>query len=198
MPGGGVVPVSGTADVSRIEAPVTVRAYLIIAFAAFGGIFFGYDTGWMGGVLNMEYFIKQYTHKEYPDVMFPGLDAKDPKVVDYRKTQFSVSSRDVSLVTSILSAGTFFGAIAAGDIADFIGRRTTIILGCLIFCVGGILETASTGLGVMCAGRVVAGVGVGFISAIVILYMSEIAPKKVRGAVVAGKLLTATESSSIC
>lgn len=41
---GGVV-LSGTADVSRVEAPVTVKAYLICAFAAFGGIFFGYDTG---------------------------------------------------------------------------------------------------------------------------------------------------------
>jgi MFS family permease len=198
MPGGGVVPISGTADVGRVEAPVTVRAYLIIAFAAFGGIFFGYDTGWMGGVLNMDYFIKQYTHHEYPDVVFPGIDAKDQRVVDYRKAYFSVSSRDVSLVTSILSAGTFFGAIAAGDIADFIGRRTTIILGCLIFCIGGILETASTGLGVMCAGRVVAGVGVGFISAIVILYMSEIAPKKVRGAVVAGKFGSTNNSTSTC
>lgn len=37
--------VQGTSDTSRIEAPVTVRAYLICAFAAFGGIFFGYDTG---------------------------------------------------------------------------------------------------------------------------------------------------------
>jgi len=39
----------GTADTSRIEAPVTMKAYLMCAFAAFGGIFFGYDTGWMGG-----------------------------------------------------------------------------------------------------------------------------------------------------
>ncbi|KAL5121166.1 hypothetical protein ACEQ8H_001018 [Pleosporales sp. CAS-2024a] len=186
MPGGAVVPMSGTADVNRVEAPVTLRAYLIVAFAAFGGIFFGYDTGWMGGVLNMDYFIKQYTHKEYPDVVFPGLDASDPKVKAYRNTEFSVSSSNQSLVTSILSAGTFFGAIIAGDLADFIGRRFTIILGCAIFIVGGILEVASTGLAVMVVGRLVAGLGVGFISAIVILYMSEIAPKKVRGAVVAG------------
>lgn len=41
---GGVV-IEGTTDVSRVEAPVTVKAYLICAFAAFGGIFFGYDTG---------------------------------------------------------------------------------------------------------------------------------------------------------
>jgi MFS family permease len=69
----------------------------------------------------------------------------------------------------------------AGDIADLIGRRVTIILGCAIFTVGGILQAASTGLGLMVAGRLIAGFGVGFISAIVILYMSEIAPKKVRG-----------------
>lgn len=105
MPGGGrVASITGTADVGRVEAPVTVRAYLIIAFAAFGGIFFGYDTGWMGGVLNMDYFIKQYTGHEYPDVKFPGLGAKDPTVTAYRNTQFSISSRDQSLTTSILSA----------------------------------------------------------------------------------------------
>ncbi|USP73161.1 hypothetical protein yc1106_00435 [Curvularia clavata] len=186
MPGGAVVPVTGTADVSRVEAPVTVRAYLIVAFAAFGGIFFGYDTGWMGGVLNMDYFIKQYTGAEYPDVKFPGVDHLDSRITDYRKSTFVIAPWQQSLVTSILSAGTFFGAIIAGDIADFIGRRITIILGCGIFVIGGILETASTGLGVMTAGRLIAGFGVGFISSIVILYMSEIAPKKVRGAVVAG------------
>lgn len=187
MPGGAVVALTGTADVNRVEAPVTVRAYLIVAFAAFGGIFFGYDTGWMGGVLNMEYFIKQYTGSEYPNVVYPNLDPKDITVQNYRNAQFSIPPSEVSLMTSILSAGTFFGAIIAGDLADFIGRRFTIIGGCAVFCVGGILQVASTGLGVMVAGRLIAGFGVGFISAIVILYMSEIAPKKVRGAVVAGK-----------
>ena len=49
MAGGGVI--HGTADTSRIEAPVTLKAYLMCAFAAFGGIFFGYDTGWMGGLV---------------------------------------------------------------------------------------------------------------------------------------------------
>jgi hypothetical protein len=105
MPGGGVVTVTGTADVSRIEAPVTVRAYLIVAFAAFGGIFFGYDTGWMGGVLNMDFFIKQYTGNEYPDIVFPGLDKLDPKVTAYRNENFVILPWQQSLVTSILSAG---------------------------------------------------------------------------------------------
>lgn len=168
MPGGGAIPVTGTADVNRVEAPVTVRAYLIVAFAAFGGIFFGYDTGWMGGVLNMEFFINQYTGVEYPDIAL-GPDASADAIKAYRNSQFSIPSWQQSLTTSILSAGTFFGAIIAGDLADFIGRRMTIIAGCAVFCVGGILETASTGLNVMVAGRLIAGFGVGFISAIVIL-----------------------------
>jgi len=182
MPGGAVV-ITGTADTSRIEAPVTVKAYLMCAFAAFGGIFFGYDTGWMGGVLGMPYFIRQYTGMAYPNVVYPDTGSDAYKA--YKKT-FHLTARDQSLTTSILSAGTFFGAIIAGDVADFIGRRLTIIMGCFIFSIGCILETASTGLALMTVGRLIAGGGVGFISAIIILYMSEIAPKKVRGALVAG------------
>ena len=186
MPGGAVprsMSLTGTTDVARIEAPVTVKAYLICAFAAFGGIFFGYDTGWMGGVLGMKYFIKQYTGKEYPEVLYPDTSSEAYKT--YLAT-FKLPAWEQSLTTSILSAGTFFGAIIAGDLADFIGRRLTIILGSAIFIVGCILETASTSIGVMAAGRIICGAGVGFISAVVILYMSEIAPKKVRGALVSG------------
>lgn len=90
------------------------------------------------------------------------------------------------MITSILSAGTFFGAVLAGDLADWIGRRTTVMVGCAIFIIGVILQTASTGLGLIVAGRLVAGFGVGFVSATIILYMSEICPKKVRGALVSG------------
>ena len=131
----------------------------------------------------MPYFVKQYTGLEYPQVLYP--DTTSIQYIDYKAT-FKLPAWEQSLTTSILSAGTFFGAILAGDIADFIGRRTTIITGCLVFTVGCILETASTGIAVMVVGRVICGFGVGFISAIVILYMSEIAPKAVRGALVAG------------
>ena len=71
----------------------------------------------------------------------------------------------------------------AGDFADWLGRRATIIGGCLLFSVGVALQVASHGLGLLVAGRLVAGFGVGFVTAIIILYMSEIAPRKVRGSV---------------
>lgn len=43
-------------DLSRIEAPVTLRGYLLCVFAAFGGILFGFDSGYISGVLAMKYF----------------------------------------------------------------------------------------------------------------------------------------------
>ena len=61
----------------------------------------------------------------------------------------AISSTNKSLITSILSAGTFFGAVIGGDFADWIGRRVTVILGCLIFLVGVALQTASAGLGLI-------------------------------------------------
>lgn len=99
---------------------------------------------------------------------------------------FLIPSWKKSLIVSILSAGTFFGALMAGDLADWFGRRTTIITGCFVFIIGVILQTASSSLGLLVAGRLIAGFGVGFVSAIIILYMSEIAPRKVRGAIVSG------------
>ncbi|MCJ1262745.1 hypothetical protein MMC22_002615 [Lobaria immixta] len=161
-----------TADTGRIEAPVTIKAYLMCAFSAFGGIFFGYDSGYISGVMGMNYFIE---HFEPLDASLAG-----------DKDKFVLAAWKKSLITSILSAGTFFGAIIAGDVADFIGRRTTVIIGCLIFIVGVVLQTASTALALLVVGRLIAGFGVGFVSAIIILYMSEVAPKKVRGAIVSG------------
>lgn len=178
MPGGGVGLVA-TADTGRIEAPVTLKAYMMCAFAAFGGIFFGYDSGYINGVLGMSFFVNLYT----------GLDPNDPKFAkgaDPGPDGYVLPSWQKSLIVSILSAGTFFGALIAGDLADFTGRRTTIIMGCGVFIVGVILQTASHGYGLMVAGRLIAGFGIGFVSAIIVLYMSEIAPKKVRGAIVSG------------
>jgi MFS family permease len=131
----------------------------------------------MSGVLGTPYFITLYTGIQY--------DYATGTPIGVDPTNFGLSSSTKSLMTSILSCGTFFGALIGGDLADFIGRRLTIIAGCFVFTFGCILEVASTNQVVLFViGRLVAGVGVGFISAVIILYMSEIAPRKVRGALV--------------
>jgi hypothetical protein len=65
MPAGGIA-LSAPISVDRIEAPVTARAYLMCAFAAFAGIFFGFDTGYISGTIAMKYFIHQFTGLPYP------------------------------------------------------------------------------------------------------------------------------------
>ncbi|KAJ5933988.1 hypothetical protein N7454_006317 [Penicillium verhagenii] len=170
MAGGAALAVGGV-DALRVEAPVTIKTYLMCAFAAFGGIFFGYDSGYIGSVLSMDYFIETFEHLD---------KATTPAA------QFVIPSWKKSLIVSILSAGTFFGALIAGDIADWYGRRTAIISGCGVFIIGVVLQTASSSIGLLVPGRLIAGFGVGFVSAIIILYMSEIAPRKVRGTIVSG------------
>ena len=165
-----------TADTARIEAPVTMKAYLMCVFAAFGGFFFGYDSGYIGGVLGMKYFIHQFQKLPYPPAGATTAES----------AYFVLASSNNSLIVSILSAGTFFGAVIAGDISDWFGRRTTIIAGCIIFAIGVALQIASSSIPLLAVGRIIAGLGVGFVSAIIILYMSEVAPRKVRGAIVSG------------
>jgi MFS family permease len=125
------------------------------AFASFGGIFFGYDSGYINGVNGSKYFIEQVE----------GMGAK------------ALSESHQSLIVSILSCGTFFGALIAGDLADRMGRKWTVIMGCAIYCIGVVIQMI-TGhgdpLACIVVGRLIAGLGVGFESAIVILYMSEI------------------------
>ncbi|KAL8932701.1 MAG: hypothetical protein Q9211_006164 [Gyalolechia sp. 1 TL-2023] len=152
------------ADVPGSTAP----AIIIGLFVAFGGILFGYDTGTIGGILAMPYWRRTFStgHTNVKD----GLP--------------DVSPSESSTIVSLLSAGTFFGALAAAPMADLLGRRLGMIASVGVFCVGVIMQTAATAIPLFVAGRFFAGFGVGLISAIIPLYQSETAPKWIRGAVV--------------
>lgn len=72
-----------------------VAGILMVAFAAFAGILFGYDTGTISGVTAMKDFLRLF-----------GQPTTD---LDTHPTGYFLESGRQSLVTSILSAGTFFG-----------------------------------------------------------------------------------------
>ena len=137
-------------SVERVEAPVTFKAYMMCAFAAFAGILFGYDSGYINGVLGTNYFVEHFGQRT-------------PVSKDH-PTGFFYSTPHTSLTVSILSAGTFFGALFSGMLADMIGRRTTIIAGCGVFAVGVILQIAATAMPLLVVGRLIAGFGVGYVS----------------------------------
>jgi len=104
----------------------------------------------------------------------------------YRKDDgsYGITTADESLVVSILSAGTFFGALLAAPAADILGRRWGIIAACLVFSFGVALQTGATSIPLFVVGRIFAGLGVGLVSCLVPMYQSECSPKWVRGAVV--------------
>lgn len=83
--------------------------------------------------------------------------------------QPDVSPSQTATIVSILSAGTFFGALASPFLGDYIGRRWALIASSWVFNLGVIFQTAATSLPLFLAGRFFAGFGVGLISALSML-----------------------------
>ena len=66
---------------------------------------------------------------------------------------------DSGAIVSIFTGGAFFGAMFAGPVGDFLGRKLTILIGALVFLLGGGLQTGAQHINYMYAGRCLAGVG---------------------------------------
>ncbi|MBW0504750.1 hypothetical protein O181_044465 [Austropuccinia psidii MF-1] len=158
--------VAGPVSFAPPAGKSSTMAIVIAGFAAFGGFLYGYDTGYISGVKAMPFWLHS--------VGQPGPNG-----------EYMITTSQDSLVTSILSIGTFVGALLAYPIGDKYGRKLGIIIACAIFSVGVALQTASTKLPMFVAGRVFAGLGVGVSSCLVPMYQSECAPKWIRGGVVA-------------
>ncbi len=77
-----------------------------------------------------------------------------------------VTSTQKSLIVSLLSAGTFFGALGAAPTGDILGRRWGLIASNVVFSFGVVLQTIATDIPLFLAGRFFAGFGVGLISAL--------------------------------
>ncbi|KAI1743137.1 general substrate transporter [Xylaria scruposa] len=131
--------------------------YLICGFAAIGGGLFGFDISSMSGVLGTEAY-KNYFHNP----------------VSYRQ----------GAITASMPAGSLVGSLVSSFIADRFSRKVAIQVSCLLWIIGSIIQCTSINVGMLCAGRVIAGLCVGIASSIVPIYQSEIAPKEIRGRVV--------------
>ena len=143
----------------------SVRRHVVGAagVTALGGLLFGYDTGVVSGAL---LFLKNE---------FGGL-----------------SSFQQELVTSLLLVGAMIGAFGAGRVADRLGRRPTVLITAVIFVVGVLLAAFSPTFWTLIVARVVIGVAVGSASMTVPLYIGEMAPPRIRGALVSLNQLAIT------
>ncbi|OQE16511.1 hypothetical protein PENFLA_c027G05733 [Penicillium flavigenum] len=131
--------------------------FLVGIFASLGSFLYGYDLGVIAAVLVSQSF----------------------------KAKFEANDTETGVIVSLFTAGACVGAGFAGPSGDYLGRRGTISLGCLIFTLGGCLQTAAKTIAYLYSGRFIAGLGVGFLTMMIPLYQAEICHPKIRGRVTA-------------
>ncbi len=135
---------------------------LIAAIAALGGLLFGYDTGVVSGA----------------ELFF----TKD----------FHLSSGAEELAVSAVLIGAIVGAAFAGQLADAFGRRMTLIMLAIVFAVGAILTALAPNLVIFVTFRIVIGFGIGAAAVVAPMFIAEMAPPSIRGALVSFDQLAIT------
>ncbi|MGZ3872378.1 MAG: sugar porter family MFS transporter [Mucilaginibacter sp.] len=127
---------------------------LIAIIAATGGLLFGFDTGVISGALP---FLKQYWH---------------------------LSDASIEWITTTVLIGAVIGAVSSGKLSDIIGRKKMIIVNAIIFTVGAIGCAYAPNVEILIIMRIIIGIAIGITSYVVPMYISEISPARVRGALV--------------
>jgi sugar porter (SP) family MFS transporter len=128
--------------------------YVVAGLSALGGLLFGYDTGVISGALL------------------------------YIREDFQVTSFLQGAIVSSLLVGAMIGALACGPLSDWLGRRIVILVAAIVFGVGALVAALAPNVATLVGGRVILGLAVGMASVVVPLYIAEMAPPDVRGALV--------------
>ncbi|KAJ5296404.1 conidial yellow pigment biosynthesis polyketide synthase [Penicillium atrosanguineum] len=144
------------------------KTFAIGLFASLGGLVYGYNQGMFAQVLTMHSFV----------VATNGY-AENTGIKQ-------------GMLTSILELGAWVGTLINGYLADRLGRRLTVLVAVVVFCIGVIVQACTTNKDFVFGGRFVTGLGVGSLSMIVPLYNAELAPPEIRGSLVAVQQLAIT------
>jgi SP family galactose:H+ symporter-like MFS transporter len=135
---------------------------VVVVVVLFSGGLFGYDQGVISGALH-------------------GI-----------KGTFALSPLMVEVVTSWVTLGALIGALVAGELADSIGRKRTVLIAGAMFTVGSLVQALAPDTVVLVAGRLIIGAGVGVAAVAAPLYAAELAPTNLRGRFVSAYQLAIT------
>ena len=122
--------------------------------AALGGFLFGYDTAVISGT------IAQVTE------------------------QFGLDALQQGWYVGCALIGSIIGVLFAGILSDKFGRKSTMILSAILFSTSAIGCAVSTDFNQLVIYRIIGGVGIGVVSIISPLYISEVAVAQYRGRLV--------------
>ena len=123
--------------------------------AALGGLLFGFDTGVISGAIH------------------------------FIKIEFNLNAYQEGFAVSNLMIACVIGALLAGPIADWTGRKKVLILCAVLFTVSAILSSLPRSFTELVIARFIGGMGVGMASVVSPMYIAEISPAKIRGRLVA-------------
>lgn len=110
-----------------------------------------------------------------------GLHLPAPGTSANSNTALHLNTKQVSLVSSGVPLGAVGGALMLGPLNEAVGRRMAIIVSLVLYTVGAALEAGAINFGMMVAGRIILGLGVGLEGGTVPVYVAESVSRKYRG-----------------
>jgi SP family arabinose:H+ symporter-like MFS transporter len=141
-------------DSSSFLKKASLYVIAVTLVAAIGGLIFGFDTAVVAGATR------------------------------YMKEQFSLNSLQEGWAVSVVLIGCMFGAGLAGPISDRIGRRRFMLVSAVLFFVSAVGCAIPRTITAFVIFRFVGGLGIGSAAVLSPLYIAEIAPARIRGALV--------------
>ncbi|KAK9326351.1 general substrate transporter [Lipomyces orientalis] len=142
-----------------------LNVYTISTFVALAGMLFGFDISSISGVVGTD---------QYKDFFGNPLGTRQGGI------------------TGAMAAGSLVGALSSSYLGDKFSRKIAIQCGAIFWCLGAAIQSASNGVPMLIAGRVVSGLCIGLTSSLVPIYQSEIAPRKIRGRIVVFQMFAIT------
>lgn len=128
-----------------------INKKLIFFIGALGGLLYGYDMGVISGALL------------------------------YLKNDIPLTPSMQGLVVASMLFGAIFGSGFSGPLSEKLGRRRLVFIISIIFIVGTLVLALAPTVEIVVLGRFIIGLAVGGSTAIVPVYLSELAPTDARG-----------------
>ena len=122
--------------------------------AAIGGILFGYDTAVISGTTEIV------------------------------KNQFQLTDLMEGWYVGCALIGSICGVLAAGTLSDYLGRKLTMLISAALFSISAIGCAVCGSFDALVAYRIIGGIGIGIVSIVSPIYISEVSPAKIRGTLV--------------